>query len=190
MKLKNISDAFQDIHPIMNVLGSVWFVIPITLLCLLFAVIVIYTKLDSKYFNLITALSIICVVAEIVVGSSCIMKINYEPTYIYEGVAKVQNITPVDDNMKQKITLKNQDGSRILELPKTQIDGLRKNDEVKMKYHYQNNQNNYIYHLYSNGKFRNTKYTYIDKKTHKPKKYVNFEDMTDLERNIKLTKKQ
>ncbi|HDJ7348106.1 TPA: hypothetical protein PRL34_001962 [Staphylococcus aureus] len=187
MKLKNISDAFQDIHPIMNVLGSVWFVIPITLLCLLFAVILIYTKLDSKYFNLITALSIICVVAEIVVGYSCIMKINYEPTYIYEGVAKVQNITPVDDNMKQKITLKNQDGSRILELPKTQIDGLRKNDEVKMKYHYQNN---YTYHLSSNGKFRNTKYTYIDKETHKPKQYVKFEDMTDLEGNIKLTKKK
>lgn len=171
----------------MNVLGSVWFVIPIFLLSVLFGVVLIYTKIGSKYFKLTTTLATICVVVDIAAGYSCIMKINYEPTYIYEGVAKVQNITPVDDNMKQKITLKNQDGSRILELPKTQIDGLRKNDEVKMKYHYQNN---YIYHLSSNGKFINTKYTYIDKETHKPKQYVNFEDMTDLEGNIKLTKKK
>lgn len=94
----------------------------------------------------------------------------------------MQHVSPVDDDMKQKIILKNKDGERVLELPKTKIDGLEKNDEVTMQY---------TYHKSGILEVEDTdeRNTYINQETHKPKKHVDFEDMTYLEDDIELKKK-
>lgn len=184
MDFKGMGDTFQDIHPIMNVLGSGWVAISIFLLGLLLVVALYMTSEKSKYINLLLLLtaSIIFIIAEGVVGYSFIMKNFYATPYIYGGEAKVQHVSPVDDDMKQKIILKNKDGERVLELPKTKIDGLEKNDEVTMQY---------TYHKSGILEVEDTdeRNTYINQETHKPKKHVDFEDMTDLEDDIELKKK-
>lgn len=182
MDFKGMGDTFQDIHPIMNVLGSGWVAISIFLLGLLLAVALCMTSKKSKYINLLLTASIIFIIAEVVVGYSFIMKNFYATPYIYGGEAKVQHVSPVDDDMKQKIILKNKDGERVLELPKTKIDGLEKNDEVTMQY---------TYHKSGILEVEDTdeRNTYINQETHKPKKHVDFEDMTYLEDDIELKKK-
>lgn len=182
MKLKGIGETFQEAHPIMNVLGSGWVAIPIFLLGLLLVVPLCMTSKKSKYINLLLTASFIFIIAEVVVGYSFIMKNSYATPYIYEGKAKVQHVSPVDDDMKQKIILKNKDGERVLELPKTKIDGLEKNDEVTMQY---------TYHKSGILEVEDTdeRNTYINQETHKPKKHVDFEDMTYLEDDIELKKK-
>lgn len=182
MDFKGMGDTFQDMHPIMNVLGSGWVAIPIFILSIILAVILMLKRTDSKYSNVILTLLSIIIVCEIATGYSFIMKNFYATPYIYGGEAKVQHVSPVDDDMKQKIILKNKDGERVLELPKTKIDGLEKNDEVTMQY---------TYHKSGILEVEDTdeRNTYINQETHKPKKHVDFEDMTYLEDDIELKKK-
>lgn len=87
MDFKGMGDTFQDMHPIMNVLGSGWVAIPIFLLGLLLVVALCMTSEKSKYINLLLLLtaSIIFIIAEVVIGYSFIMKNFYATPYIYGG---------------------------------------------------------------------------------------------------------
>lgn len=86
MDFKGMGDTFQDIHPIMNVLGSGWVAISIFLLGLLLVVALYMTSEKSKYINLLLlTASIIFIIAEVVIGYSFIMKNFYATPYIYGG---------------------------------------------------------------------------------------------------------
>ena len=85
MDFKGMGDTFQDMHPIMNVLGSGWVAIPIFILSIILAVILMLTRTDSKYSNVILTLLSIIIVCEIATGYSFIMKNFYATPYIYGG---------------------------------------------------------------------------------------------------------
>lgn len=189
MKLKGIGETFQEAHPIMNVFGDLKLVTPAVLLLIVVACIVYKTSKDGKYINFACALIFIGVIAVIAISVGALMKLTYIPTYIYEGEAKVQSVSPVDDDMNQKITLKNQDGARIIELSKKQIDGLEKNDKVTMTYTYKYD-GNFMDIMGKEAKdTKDLKDTSIYKKTHNPKRHINFEKIKDLDGNIELKKK-
>ena len=101
-----------------------------------------------------------------------VYKNSYEPTYTYEGDAKITNISPVNEEGKREITIKCDDTMRILKLDDSDIDNVKKGDKATLE-------------VKHNKKELTNKF--FKKNFEEPKKYMNIKEMNNL-RNAKIHK--
>lgn len=171
MDLTHVGESFSQAHPIMNILGG-WLGFFIWVLILIVWKFV-FPKIKS-YIRVFLMLLFVLFTGLLVVSAS--MKVSYSPNNVYEGKAEVKSISPVDNSMKQTIVLKNKEGKRQLKLPKDKLKGIKKDDKVKMLHE------KYIDLPDAFGSI------YIDPKTKKLNKHINFEEIPNLEHNIEMKK--
>lgn len=178
MNLRSVDPTFSEAHPIMSVLSNPWLCFAYIVVIIL-ALIIAFKSKDKRAAYIFIGLLLISPIIFI----SLISNMRYQQEAIYEGKAKVESIGAIDNNMKRKVVLKNDEGSRVLNLKSKEMEGIKKHDEVNMKVAVKK-----VYFQNDVDQISNQEPYYIDKPTHKFKKHINFKAMTDLEDSINLTK--
>lgn len=178
MKLIDTGQSFAEAHPIADTLTS-----PI-LYCSAFAILIVCLSIYSILYNkeipnkhvpiyVLYLLFVTTILLYLIVASFLLMyRTSYEPTYTYEGDAKVTNVSPVNEEGKREITIKCDNTMRILKLDDSDIDNVKKGDKATLEVKHNKKE-------LTNKFFKNN--------FEKPKKYMNIKEMNNL-RNAKIHK--
>lgn len=184
MNLKSVGETFAEAHPIINVLSDTRFVFAV--IVLMFICIVVQTSYrierKNKFIDIcLTITTNVIILITISLGICIFIRATYFQDITYSGQAKVTSIGSINDDLEQTIELENDDGRRTLKIDKEDIEGIKKGNKINMSVTFHRDTPSVITPFYEDG-------YYINSKTKKPKKHLNFENITDLEDRIKLTK--
>ena len=180
MKLIDTGQSFAEAHPIADTLTSPMLMILAMIIVITFLVIFkLFEKkeieISNSYKPIIIPIMLFVLLTLIYLAMASLMlvyKNSYEPTYTYEGDAKITNISPVNEEGKREITIKCDNTMRVLKLNDSDIDNMKKGNKVTLEIKY-------------NKKELTNKF--FKKNFEEPKKYMNIKEMNNL-RNAKIHK--
>lgn len=177
MNLESTGQSFSEAHPIM-----IFFVnLPSLIITIISFFVVAYLLLKKREKGvLISLISYILMILQIVICVFCIVRMFHQQTVIYSGKAEVLTTGNGKNYGGEShfVFLKQGKGTLMASVPYKEIKNIKLNDKVKVKI---------VYHLPAYHQQR-MYYPFIDEKTDKPKKHIDFKDMSDEYERMDIVK--
>lgn len=177
MNLESTGQSFSEAHPIM-----IFFVnLPSLIITIISFFVVAYLLLKKREKGvLISLISYILMIFQIVVSVFCVVRMLHQQTVIYSGEAEVLTTGNGEKigGESHFVFLKQEKGILMASAPYKEIKNLKSNDKVKVKI---------VYHLPAYHSQR-MEYPFIDKKTDKPNKQINLDDINEMKGNLQISK--